>query len=240
MRPKFDLPGVFVDNPYPGSVNGSLWTLPIELVCFLLLPIWIWILGKIKKGRSVAAFGLSLFAAVCAILLERRHSTAMLVFWATDWLRSARLGAYFLSGVAFSTLSEEKLRRVCRSETAILILVLALCFGNNYPAYLNYVLIPYVVISFAISRQGVLRSFCSRHDYAYGLYLWAFPVQQVVIQILNVRAGLQIGPIACFAVVFPIVALLGALQHRFVEAPMSIFLNKILARLAKNKTPFAG
>lgn len=47
---QFDLPSVFTSNPYPGSVNGSLWTLPIEF--------WMYIV--------VAVLG------ACAILQDRR------------------------------------------------------------------------------------------------------------------------------------------------------------------------
>ena len=34
-----DLPGVFLDNPQAGSVNGSLWTLPIEALLYTLTPL---------------------------------------------------------------------------------------------------------------------------------------------------------------------------------------------------------
>jgi len=30
------LPGVFVTNPYGAVVNGSLWTLPVEFICYVL------------------------------------------------------------------------------------------------------------------------------------------------------------------------------------------------------------
>ena len=39
MNPRFQLPGVFMDNPYPNVINGSLWGLPIEVCCYVLIYI---------------------------------------------------------------------------------------------------------------------------------------------------------------------------------------------------------
>ena len=30
---------MFVDNPYPAAVNGSLWSLPVEVLMYMLLPL---------------------------------------------------------------------------------------------------------------------------------------------------------------------------------------------------------
>jgi peptidoglycan/LPS O-acetylase OafA/YrhL len=32
-----DLPEVFANNPYPHTVNGSLWSLPLEVLCYFAL-----------------------------------------------------------------------------------------------------------------------------------------------------------------------------------------------------------
>lgn len=36
---KYELPGVFTDNPYMNAVNGSLWTLPYEIKMYTYLAI---------------------------------------------------------------------------------------------------------------------------------------------------------------------------------------------------------
>jgi len=34
----YQLPGVLETNPYPGVVNGSLWSLPAEIFMYLIVP----------------------------------------------------------------------------------------------------------------------------------------------------------------------------------------------------------
>lgn len=40
-RIEFILSGVFVDLPFQNGVNGSLWTLPIELLCYTYLLLFV-------------------------------------------------------------------------------------------------------------------------------------------------------------------------------------------------------
>ena len=61
----FHLPGVFENNPYPLSVNGSLWTIPIEVLCYMVLGA-AGFLGLMKK-RSVWLM------AICIYQIGRAH-----------------------------------------------------------------------------------------------------------------------------------------------------------------------
>ena len=51
MNVHFMLPGVFTNNPYAHGVNGSLWTIPLEVRCYVVMAI-AGLLG-LMKFRSV-------------------------------------------------------------------------------------------------------------------------------------------------------------------------------------------
>ena len=58
MKMQFSLPGVFLGIPFPHAVNGSLWTIPLEVSCYIALLIagiirvtsfrWITLLGVVR------------------------------------------------------------------------------------------------------------------------------------------------------------------------------------------------
>ena len=165
IKPVFPLPGVFEDNPRPG-VNGSLWTLPAEARMYLLLG-----------------------AAGLTGLMQRRWSANLLLavlvstglFWpdylplVSDNPRYFRLAAYFATGVFFYInrtiiplnwvlLSAALLASVIwrHSDFGLSILGLTICYAVACVAYLPNWGWP--------SWMG---------DYSYGLYIYAWPSQQL-------------------------------------------------------------
>ncbi|EAV1602555.1 hypothetical protein DSO13_24965 [Salmonella enterica] len=53
MITQYNLPGVFLDNPHPISVNGSLWTIPYEVYAYIIL-LCLFCIGIYKKPLLVA------------------------------------------------------------------------------------------------------------------------------------------------------------------------------------------
>ena len=47
MISQYELPGVFAENPHSNAVNGVLWTLGLEFVCYLLTAV----IGLFARGR---------------------------------------------------------------------------------------------------------------------------------------------------------------------------------------------
>jgi peptidoglycan/LPS O-acetylase OafA/YrhL len=55
---RFTLPGVFNSNYYPSAVNGSIWTLPIEMICYFMVCLF-GIAGVFKnKIASIVIYSL--------------------------------------------------------------------------------------------------------------------------------------------------------------------------------------
>lgn len=52
MNTQFSLPGVFQNNSYPISVNGSLWTIRYEVLCYIILP-FLFIL-RLTKNKIIS------------------------------------------------------------------------------------------------------------------------------------------------------------------------------------------
>mgnify|MGYP002776404545 CR=1 FL=1 len=65
------LPGVFVDNPYPQAVNGSLWTLPVEFLCYVSVALIGSFRGIPAGWRMASGLGVALLAAALKLATHR-------------------------------------------------------------------------------------------------------------------------------------------------------------------------
>jgi peptidoglycan/LPS O-acetylase OafA/YrhL len=155
----YELPGVFAHNPLPHIVNGSLWTLRLEFSCYLLVAALG--LARLLTPRIVAVLAVAA-GAVFVVLHILRPDLA-----ATGLLRlvdiAALNGFLFLAG-AFLNLRDRPVPAWAALLFAPLILTPAWIFG--LPALVVFV--------------GSLRSFRLPADISYGLYIYAFPLQQVL------------------------------------------------------------
>ncbi len=170
------LPGVFASNPLPGAVNGSLWTLPYEVTMYLLLA-----LVALTRLKESAVFWVGI--------------TALLVFAATTYRGSATqgptilfigamefcyLGAFFFYGVAVAKL-QERMGSPRLSWAAVFLALLMLTWQTEWSDLLRHLLLGYVVIAVGV-RSTPWLSAASRHgDFSYGIYIYAFPVQQTLV-----------------------------------------------------------
>ena len=164
------LPGVFVNNPYPGAVNGSLWTLPIELKFYV---------GCLAAGvagllRGPWRFNLA-FAAALAIFGSH-----------PDWfpvhpeMAVVRQFALAFSLGAFAWVN----RRWLPASPALAAACLAVLFVNPLQLGRGIYFLPlvaYVLLVFALHPALRLSTFNKLGDYSYGLYIYSFPIQQFVI-----------------------------------------------------------
>lgn len=168
----YSLPGVFENNTYPIAVNGSIWSLPVEFSMYLFLAIF----GLIKIPRA----GLVAFVLILMLLsvLWAMKIDSPVVFYRTDVRQVVMLGVYFWVGVL---LYIYRAHRFFTLTNSFLVIVIWLSL-SRWPNYFNlaaWLALPFLVLAFGLSRDDLI-SKLTRFDYSYGIYIYAFPVQQTI------------------------------------------------------------
>lgn len=206
--------GVVSANPYPYSLNGSPWTLLPEFTCYVTM------LGVASAGlllrrprwagpAIMAAGSLVIFWFAQSVLPgEQGHLVSQL----------AGLPATFFIGSLIAILHLE--RRATNTSTAA---VLAITFGIiglglwlplGPPA-----LAVSVVFTGAVIQRGWASRVGTRTDLSYGIYLYHFPVIQLLIA-AEVPSGT---PAQDLLIISPLALLLtlplAAASWHFVESP---------------------
>ena len=169
----YDLPGAFIDVPYAGAVNGSLWTLPQELLMYGWLAAAWAVVRLLRIGPDTSLRVFCCVVALVAVVADAAGSATH--------QPSAFIGllARFFSGTALRVLQE----RVPASKALFAVLLSAILLSTLYPPAFGLiypVAIGYVVIYLALVPSGPIRVMAHGSDYSYGIYIYAFPVQQAI------------------------------------------------------------
>lgn len=203
MDSQFMLPGVFGTNPFqPPSVNGSIWTIPIEVACYIIFA-FLGFVGLWKR-RSM----LVLMAFGCLVLYFYRYDPAFHGESRYEFV------LYFFLGASLFVLRDFWLARPLLWGFGVLAAG-ALAFGLGKPYLGLALMLPYAVIRFGVSSTPIVRAVGRYGDLSYGTYLFAFPVQQTVIQYLHPQYGLA----TTMALSFAVTLLLAFFSWHWVEKP---------------------
>lgn len=174
---EYKLPHVFENLPYPNVINGSLWTLPWEVKMYLYLLILGLLLQYINIKTKTYNYIFIMIGLSSILLYIYNHFYHML----PD--NFIRLFSSFFIGVAFYIMRNN----IFLSYRYLLpfLILLVLSSFNNDMFFVVYVLtLPYIVFSLAYLPNGKIRSFNSIGDYSYGIYIYAFPIQQSIVFLL--------------------------------------------------------
>jgi peptidoglycan/LPS O-acetylase OafA/YrhL len=178
----FYLPGVFLHNPYRDAVNGSLWTLPMEFTMYLAV-LALGLTGLIKNRRFVLFITLASVAIYAYTKYPSLGFSAPLYGWLTVLgfiqcfsVLAAYFPIFFLMGATFFLY-----RDAIRLEWAPFLLLSALwllSLRTPYTDIASFFCLPYLVLYLAFYPTRHLKNAGRYGDFSYGLYIYAFPVQQ--------------------------------------------------------------
>lgn len=212
---KYELPGVFENFPEK-SVNGSLWSIAIELRCYLVLGI-ISLLPfsmKLKLWISVTILSsLLLFRPIEA------PSDLSIKFLGLSYDFN-KFGLMFTLGCLIASYEKHKnfhyIKIIGLISASILIIISNLEISKFTLIAYNY-LIPFIFIWIGLYFTLLPKIPDKIGDISYGLYLFSFPIQQLLIY-LELSSNL-----VNFILLSTILSVfLSAISWQFVEKP---FLN---------------
>jgi len=163
-------PFVFENNPLPLGMNGSLWTLPWELKMYLLLGFLAYV---IRRYLTVGIFFIASISSLVFAFATLNHTTDEI----SPFFRFATF--FFLGASAF--LLKDRISITFKIALPIIAIFVLLFFINKTLLSTFYIIaLPYTVLYLAYTSHRITLYFNKLGDYSYGLYIWAFPIQQML------------------------------------------------------------
>jgi len=204
------IPFVFENNPECG-VNGSLWTIKVEIMFYVFVPILYYFLkNRSLRNKNIVLLVFYLISLTYGYFVGKYYSYEM-----AKQLPGSLV--YFLSGIfLYLNLDFFKKNQWKLLPIATILGVLELYFlpfNLVFPFALGI-----VIIWMAFSKMP-LRNFGKYGDFSYGVYLVHFPIIQIFVQEKIYDQYSFVGLFASYI----LVVLFSVLIWKFVESP---FLRK--------------
>ena len=208
------------------ALNGSIWSIAYEFWCY----IGVMILGLVplfhRRSFVLGLFGVSL---AVAFIFPTFH---------LDWIGGGILGKIFgypffwarllpnyLAGVVAWRFREKIVISHRFAMLALISLAVSVPVSNSWSVMFP-VCATYLVLWAAFHPSFKLHGFSKHGDFSYGMYLYAFPIQQLLVMS---NSG-STNPYALFAMAWPLSILAGMCSWSIVERP---FLCRTRSRRAE-------
>ena len=204
-----DLPGLFTKNPI-NAVNGALWTLKIEVMFYLFVPLIVFNMRKFGYWKIL------LLLYVISMLYRVVVEAWGLKSGSTIYLELTRQFpgqlVYFIAGaILYYNLEIFKQYRLLLLALAVVIMFLR----QLLPVYwLEPMAIAIIIVYFACVFPW-LGDFSKYGDFSYGIYILHFPILQTLIQCGMFKKN----PISAFLIAVLVVLITAYLFWHWIEKP---------------------
>ena len=218
------LPGVFQWNLYPRTVNAPLWTLKAEILMYIV--VFLVGVGNLyfSKHRNIRS-ELPLIIGVILYLVAMQLTLDYVIKSALQWI------VFFVFGsMVYAFRDRIVLKRTYLSILWLLVIAFVLLKWPGYKVTVA-VAITYSVFVFSYHPDLQIGQFSKYGDFSYGLYIYAFPIQQALIYFHS-----SMSPLIHFMVSYAVVLPIAILSWHFIEKPA---LGLKSAKLKGGCWPFA-
>lgn len=204
------IPSVFSSNKFNLAINGSLWTIPIELKCyfFVLLTGFLGVLKRI--WFSIVTFIILLVICYCG----PTDATDIKPFLS------------FSVGIIAYNFKDRLLLDL--NVLTFMSLLTAVMYLVNHDVFLHLFCLALLYATLVFGSSTFARKIVLHGDYSYGIYLYGFLVQQVIHYNYP-----NLSPYMSMFITIPVSFILGMLSWYFIESP-SIKQGKDLANRYAN------
>jgi peptidoglycan/LPS O-acetylase OafA/YrhL len=206
LIPIHNLPGVFSGNAYISTVNGPLWTMPVEFFGYILIVVIYMIVKKIRL-KTISFKNLFLLCMMGLLVLLLVFSY---IIQSSFLVAVVRAFLFFVIGVLFYCYKE----RIKYSPTVFIVFACMLVLLVKLPIY-NFVLIiclPYVILAMSLFVRQIPKTWdiwkCS-----YEMYLVGWPIQQVITMLF----GGEMSAIINFVLTVPFDLIIAYLLYKSIE-----------------------
>ena len=229
----YSLPGVFTDLPVPNTVNGSIWTMPVEAAMYVITPLIAAVLHMRRRSERsfiAAAVLTAMFLTLDLYFIVFMRGTQVVIY-RTDLISAHHLGLSYITGALFTYPQMKKslnIQKACVGMGVLLILTRA-------PAPLVYffmdLLVPYFVFSFALAQEPVFQGYGRKMDLSYGIFLYGFFFQQLTMQYIR-RNGMNLGFMSILIISILPTLLAAFLSYYLVEKPLQQITHRLIIWLS--------
>ena len=169
LVPDYRLPGVFHNNPFSNAINGSLWTIPYEAHWYLIAAA-AGTLGLLRWPWGIAiAWALMV---LCANMLSDVQPS--------EQLYGLKFGCFFVAGWCLHVLREQWMHCGWVWLLSAAAIGAILCVGGEFQLA-AMVMLPVMTVWLGVQSYPIVRRAGRLGDPSYGMYLYAWPVQQALI-----------------------------------------------------------
>ncbi len=204
-------PSVLPGLAYP-SVNGALWTINYEFRCYMIVA-FLGMAGLFRRPKLFLALAGVAYAGFLLPKVGRLHFPMRWTLLVGDPFQQCRLTAAYLTGAGFHLFRS---RIVFRPRFAFLAATMLLVIPALAPALFEPALVlcgGYLLFYAGQAEISGLTRLYRLPDVSYGLYLYGWPVESLLIWY---HRG---SPWLTFAEAAPLSLILGWLSWRWIERP---------------------